>query len=157
MCHTSKRTWLFSPPSSSSAFTILTLKALKLIRSFFITQGSRLSLHWVHRLLLSGIDPFLRLRGGNYSEIFAMQSGEPTLFDFPFKSAIGRTTPFPSKRAGLYRIPIVDNLLELDEQERCVGTYDEKGKSSRSLRDFGMQRLMNVPSGGSNILFFFIE
>lgn len=43
-----------------------------------------------------------------------MQSGEPTLFDFPFKSAIGRT-PFPSKRAGLYRIPIVDNLLELDE------------------------------------------
>lgn len=91
------------------------LKALKLIRSFFITQGSRLSLHWVHRLLLSGIDPFLRLRGGNYSEIFAMQSGEPTLFDFPFKSAIGCTTPFPSKRAGLYRIPIVDNLLELDE------------------------------------------
>lgn len=55
------------------------LKALKLIRSFFIAEGSRLSLHfcyWVHRLLLSGIDPFLRLPGGNYSEIFAFQSGE---------------------------------------------------------------------------------
>lgn len=107
MCHTSKRAWLFSPPFLVRFYNS-NLKALKLIRSFFITQGSRLSLHFyrVHRLLLSGIDPFLRLQGGNYSEIFAIQSGEPTLFDFPFKSAIGRTRfPFqPSVRVTVYRL-----------------------------------------------------
>lgn len=85
-----------SPTLRSQLFTMLlsNLKALKFIRSFFVTERSRLSRILPHRLLLSSVDPLLRLQGGNHPEIFRRsKNGEPSvfwLFHFPFKSTARR-------------------------------------------------------------------
>lgn len=100
MCHTSKWSGLFSSPTPCfPLFTILlcNLKALKFIRSFFVTEGSRLSRLFARALHRTGFyfrasTAFTLSRWKspwNFSAIRNAHSSVLSLFDFSFGSTIG--------------------------------------------------------------------
>ena len=125
---------IFQPPSHtppplsltlrSPLFTMLfsNLKALKFIRSFFVTERSRLSRTLPHRLLLSSVDPLLRLQGGNHPEIFRRSKNrEPSvfwLFEFPFKSTAKRHIRFIDVARGFQIFDELHESCESDDVRR---------------------------------------